>query len=192
MRGSDTTLAANLVRSSRSLAAITLPDKQVLELTSPNTVRVLRREVAAEYWKSEPFWMDRHTQLALENIKGKPMSFVTASAKRLFRMFVVLGLDDARHSTQTRQRQVVFAVGTALSLGVFVLFAAGVALSSRLGHNTGVFLAAVVYLPLTIFPFLTNMRYTVSVQPFMLVFVAVSLVTIGDRLAARRLRRPEH
>jgi len=38
--------------------------------------------------------------------------------------------------------------------------------------------------PLTISPFLTNSRYSISVQPFVFAFVAVALVAFYDRLRA--------
>ena len=52
-------------------------------------------------------------------------------------------------------------------------------------------LVLILYVPATIAPVLTNMRYTITVQPLMFIFVAITLVTAyetwrGERPGARR------
>ena len=43
-------------------------------------------------------------------------------------------------------------------------------------------LALIAYIPATISFVLTNMRYTITVQPLLLMFVAVTLVALLERL----------
>jgi hypothetical protein len=43
--------------------------------------------------------------------------------------------------------------------------------------------AAVLYVPVTISPFLTNARYSLSGQPFVFAFVAIGIVAAYDRLS---------
>jgi len=66
--------------------------------------------------------------------------------------------------------------GLMLSAVYLLLFASGVIVAWRRRRVLLVFLVPIVYVPLTIAFVLTNMRYTVTVQPLMFVFVSVALL----------------
>ena len=78
----------------------------------------------------------------------------------------------------------IYAAATAASLTVLGLFVAGVIILWRRGDDVLLPLLLILYIPATIAPLLTNMRYSVTVQPLMFVFVAAALGT-----AFRALRR---
>jgi hypothetical protein len=42
-------------------------------------------------------------------------------------------------------------------------------------------LLLIAYLPLTLAPVLTNMRYSVTVQPLMFTFIAVAIIALARR-----------
>ena len=97
------------------------------------------------------------------------------------RLFVVRGTNDLSTAQQFRWSRVVYGVATALSIAYLAVFLAGVAIAFRRRSALLLFLVPIVYVPVTICFVLTNMRYTVTVQPLMFVFVAVAVLA-GMRL----------
>jgi hypothetical protein len=124
---------------------------------------------------SEPHMMQRYMALAFDNIRREPLAFAAASAYRFVRLFVVRGTSDVSTAQQFRGSNLVYFAGTALSIGYLVVFAAGVWIAYQRRSALLLFLIPIVYVPLTICFVLTNMRYTVTVQPLMFVFVAVAI-----------------
>ena len=106
----------------------------------------------------------------------------------MVRLFVVVGSDDANRAHQFRFARYIYGAATVVSLAYFVLFAAGVVLTLVRREDVALLLAAVVYVPATIFPLLTNMRYTVTNQPVVFVFVAVALLALTDTVRRRGIR----
>jgi len=76
-------------------------------------------------------------------------------------------------------------VGTLLSAAYFLVFVAGAVIAVRRRMAVAWLLVPVVYVPLTICFVLTNMRYTITMQPLMFVFVAMAM------MAALGLDSPE-
>ena len=62
-----------------------------------------------------------------------------------------------------------------------ILFLAGAFIAWRQGRDIWLPLLLIAYIPATIAFVLTNMRYTVTVQPLMFVFVAVALMSAAER-----------
>jgi hypothetical protein len=77
----------------------------------------------------------------------------------------------------------VYTAATGVSFVFLALFVTGVIIAWRRGDAIGLPLLLVLYVPATIAPLLTNMRYSVTVQPLMFVFVAVALKRITGRPA---------
>jgi hypothetical protein len=48
----------------------------------------------------------------------------------------------------------------------------------RRGNRVGLPLLLIAYLPATLAPVLTNMRYALTVQPLMFMFIAVAIITM--------------
>jgi hypothetical protein len=178
------TFAAALMTASRSLAALRpgapLPDHaaQCAELENVTVNNVFyRRELHA---------MRRYSALALDNIRREPVRFVLAAAYRAVRLFVIFGTDDLRTAQQFSRSRLVYAAGTIASALYLALLIAGMVISWR--RRDALLLPAILILsiPATLAPVLTNMRYTVTVQPLIFIFIAVALAGAARRAGPGR------
>ena len=137
------------------------------------------------FYRREPHEMRRYTALAFDNIARDPLAFVAASAYRMVRLFIIRGTDDRLTTHQFPLSGLIFQAGFVASLAYFATFLWGVVLAWRARSPFLYALIPIAYVPLTICFVLTNMRYTITVQPLMFVFVAIAVA------AALRLGRPE-
>jgi hypothetical protein len=119
--------------------------------------------------------MRRYASLAIDNIGRAPGAFVLASAYRALRLFVIVGNDDQLTTQQFAQSRRVYRAATAASCVLLAMFLAGVVIAWRRRYPVALPLLLIAYLPATLAPVLTNMRYTLTVQPLMFMFVAVAL-----------------
>ncbi len=133
---------------------------------------------------AEPDAMRRYTALAWDNIRAAPGPYLASAAYRLWRLFVIQGTDDRQTAYQFGHSGLVYRAATALSLTYFVLFLCGVAIAIRQRRRLLLIGTPVLYVPATIAWVLTNMRYTVTVQPLVFTFVAVALLAAADRSAS--------
>ncbi len=125
--------------------------------------------------------MRRYSALALDNIRREPLAFLEASLYRVYRVFVVVGSSDKWTNQQFAGAAAVYAAATAASLAFLGLFLAGIVILWRRRADILLPLLLILYVPATIAPLLTNMRYSVTVQPLMFVFVAASLIALWKR-----------
>ncbi len=127
------------------------------------------------FYRAELHMMRRYMALAMDNIGRDPLAFAAASAYRMLRLFIIRGSDDVHAAQQFDGARLAYAAGTVLSAAYFFIFAAGAVIA--LGRRTALvlLLVPIVYVPLTICFVLTNMRYTITMQPLMFVFVAVAV-----------------
>jgi hypothetical protein len=137
------------------------------------------------FYREEPQAMRRYSALAFDNIRRDPMGFLMAAAYRAYRVFVIEGTTDVWTAQQFSHSRLVYAAATAASLMSLLLFAAGAIVAWRHGEAIGLPLLLILYVPATIAPLLTNMRYSVTVQPLMFAFVAVAVKAIAQRLSWR-------
>jgi hypothetical protein len=186
-------LASTLMTSSRSLAA--------LRIGSPPPAH---EAICAEmedisindvFYRREMHMMRRYSALALDNIWRDPLGFVLASAYRAVRLFVIVGSGDPSTTQQFSRGGMVYGVATVVSSVYFLLLLAGMFLALRRHLPLGLPALLIIYIPATLAPVLTNMRYTVTVQPVIFIFVAIALTTaIGwaarGRGETRTARRP--
>jgi dolichyl-phosphate-mannose-protein mannosyltransferase len=133
-----------------------------------------------------PHELRRFTALALDNIRRDPLGYAAASALRALRVFIITGSDDQRTAYQFSGAGRVYAIGRAASLVFFGLFVAGVGIAVARRMHVFMLVVPIAYIPLTICFMLINARYSMSVQPFVFAFVAVSLVSAYDAVTARR------
>ena len=137
------------------------------------------------FYRREPHEMRRYTALAFDNISRDPLAFAKASAYRMVRLFIVRrGTDDQMTTFQYQGSRLIFNVGLLLSFTYLALFGIGVIIAWRKRSPFLYALIPIAYVPLTICFVLTNMRYTITVQPLMFVFVALA-VAAGLRLVGR-------
>jgi hypothetical protein len=137
------------------------------------------------FYRREPHEMQRYTALAFDNIRRDPGAFIAASAYRLVRLFIIRGTDDRLTTHQFPLSGLIFQAAMWVSIAYFAAFLAGVAIAWRARSPFLYALIPIAYVPLTICFVLTNMRYTITVQPLMFVFVAIAVA------AALKLGRPE-
>ena len=93
-----------------------------------------------------------------------------------------LGGDRSTAQQFTGSRR-VYAIANVASGLYLALFAIGVWIGARRGYAIWLPLALIAYIPATIAFVLTNMRYTITVQPLLLIFVAVTLVAVLERMS---------
>jgi hypothetical protein len=130
------------------------------------------------FYRSEPHWMRRYTALAMDNIRRQPASFALASLSRIGRLFVIRGSGDISRAQQFTASRLIYGIGLAASLAVFLVFLAGVWIAWRRRDPLLWLLVPIVYVPLTICFVLTNMRYSITTQPYIFVFVAIALLSV--------------
>jgi hypothetical protein len=143
-------------------------------------------EVNQVYFRKQPQMMHRYVALAFDNIRRDPFGFLVACAYRAIRLFVVVGTTDRFTAQQFGGSRFVYSAATLVSSAYLLLFAAGVVSSWRRGDDMLLPLLLILYVPATLAPVLTNMRYTVTVQPLVFMFVAVALTTVAARHGRRR------
>jgi hypothetical protein len=165
-------------RTRSSLAAAPPPAADAcppLEDVGANTV----------FYRTELHMMRRYMALAIDNIGRDPLAFAAASAYRMARLFIIRGSADVHTTQQFSGSRFAYGAGTMLSAAYFLGFVAGAWLAWRRRSAVLYLLVPIVYVPLTICFVLTNMRYTITMQPLMFVFVAMAM------MAALGLDSPE-
>jgi hypothetical protein len=167
----DGHMAGLMVSARRTFGSITHPPRR---LQPGECTFVSHTDINQVFYRREPHTMQRYFALAADNIARDPAGFALASAYRALRLFVILGTTDRATTQQFGWGRVAYTAGTVLSAAYFATFLAGVVLAARQRSALVLFLVPIVYVPLTICFVLTNMRYSVTVQPLMFVFVAVA------------------
>jgi hypothetical protein len=130
------------------------------------------------FYRREPHLMRRYSALAFDNIRRAPLAFVTASVYRAVRVFVISGTSDRETAQQFASSGAVYAAATLASTIYLLLLIVGIVCSWWKGDRYVLPLLLIVYVPATIAPVLTNMRYSVTVQPLIFVFIARALTTL--------------
>jgi hypothetical protein len=139
------------------------------------------------FYRREPHLMRRYLALALDNIERTPSAFAVATLYRGLRLFLIFGTGDRLTTQQFRRSRYVYAIGTFASSTCALLFVFGLAIAWRRGDPVGLPLLLILYVPLTIAPMLTNMRYMVTMQPLMFIFVAIAIMkTLGSGALVQR------
>jgi hypothetical protein len=153
-----------------------------VRVSNPGECRPLNNlAVNRVFYLAEPDAMRRYTALAWDNIRATPAAYLGSSVYRLWRLFVVQGTEDNSTAQQFRDSRIVYKTATVLSTTYLVLFLCGVVVAIRQRRRLLVIGAPILYVPLTIAWVLTNMRYTVTVQPLVFTFIAVALLAALDR-----------
>ena len=142
--------------------------------------------VNAPFYRVLPHEMRRYVALAVDNISRDPSAYAWSVLYRAMRLFVVQGTDDRRTAQQFEGGRFVYATATLASASYFLMFVCGAWIAWRRGYEVWLPLALIAYVPATIAFVLTNMRYTITVQPLMLVFGAVAIVALFDHLVGKR------
>jgi hypothetical protein len=149
--------------------------------------RTLERVTVNEvFYLREPHLMRRYGALAWDNIRRAPAAFAASSAYRAVRLFVIQGSSDVGEAWQFRGSGIVYTLATIASLSYVLAAVAGLIIALRRRHRVWLLLTPLLYVPATICFVLTNMRYTITVQPLLMAFVAVALTASADRIKSIR------
>jgi len=169
--------AERLLHSSVSFAALDAPP-------GGNRACAPLADVAvnAPFYREQLQAMRRYTALAIDNIRRDPAAYVASSAYRAVRVFFVQGSEDPHTTQQFAGSGRIYAVAQAASIALLALTAAGVWAAWRRGAAISLPLVLIAYIPATLAFVLTNMRYSITVQPLMFVFVAAAIAEAVDRL----------
>ncbi len=141
--------------------------------------------VNAPYYREQLHAMRRYVALAMDNIRRDPPAYFAGVAYRAVRVFVIEGSDDPHTTQQFAGSGRVYRIARAASIVLAVLCVAGVWAARRRGAAIALPLMLIAYIPATLAFVLTNMRYSVTVQPLMFVFVAAALVSGVEAVSHR-------
>jgi len=168
-------LANSLLSSAVRLSALHTRPPEPRESRRTACARLEEVAVNKVFYRSEPHLMRRYFALAFDNIERAPVAFALSSVYRAGRLFVIRTTADQQTSQQFEQGGRVNALATAASSVYLGLFLCGVVLAWRRRLNLTLLVLLIAYVPATIAPMLTNMRYTITVQPLMFIFAAVTI-----------------
>jgi dolichyl-phosphate-mannose-protein mannosyltransferase len=144
--------------------------------------------INAVFYRREPQAMRRYMALALDNVRRDPAAYLAGVVYRTLRVFFIEASDDPHTTYRFASSGRIYRTAQAVSIALLVLFAAGVWAAWRRGAAIALPLLLIAYIPATLGFVLTNMRYSLTVQPLMFVFIAAALVTAAEASARRRRR----
>jgi len=169
-------IASTLMTSTRSIRELGMPDRRLTGMEGcEQSVAVGVNQV---FYRREPHMMRRYGALAFDNIRLDPVAFLIASAYRSIRLFVVEGDSDPFTAHQFSGSSRIYALATFVTAGLLTLCVAGIAIGWRRGYRIGLPILLIAYVPVTLAPVLINMRYAVTIQPLMFIFVAIAVSAI--------------
>jgi len=141
--------------------------------------------VNAPYYRQQIDAMRRYQALALDNVRREPRAYLAGVAYRAVRVFFIEGSDDLHTAQQFSGSGRVYGAAKAASIALIVLCVAGSWAARRRGAALALPLLLIAYIPATLAFVLTNMRYSITVQPLMFMFVAAAFVTGWDAVTGR-------
>jgi hypothetical protein len=75
--------------------------------------------------------------------------------------------------------RIIYPMATVLSIALFAAMIAGIAITLRRAPHAWPLVLPIVYVAVTLAPVLTNMRYSTTVQPFVFVFTAATVLALS-------------
>ena len=121
--------------------------------------------------------MRRYTALAFDNIRRDPGAYAASVLYRTVRVFFIEGSDDPHTTHQFSGGGRVYRAAYVTSIVLLLLALLGMWLAWRRGAAIALPALLVAYIPATLAFVLTNMRYSITVQPLIFMFVAVTIAT---------------
>lgn len=134
------------------------------------------------FYRSEPEQQNRLVALALDNIRRRPLEFLKSRLSQVYRLFVVKGSNDPFTAQQFPASGLVYTFAFFYTLSIFILMLTGVIIALKRKYPLMSTLIPIVYILLTLSLVQANARFAMAIQPFILVFVAISLEALLDRL----------
>jgi hypothetical protein len=180
--------ASDVLRGRRSFAGGRLTGANLTPGTAAIQCLELRAGINRVFYRRDLERQARYLALAADNIGRDPLEFVKAYFHRMYRLFVIIGSTDRLQAVQFRGSAVIYPLLTIASISYAALFAAGVIVAWRRRLDLVVAGVTIAYVPLTVCWFFSEMRYTLTVQPFEFLFMAAAIVAAFD--AVRRTWEP--
>jgi len=180
--------AGDVLRGRRSFAGRRLTRANLQPGTSAIQCLEMRAGINRVFYRRDLDRQARYLALAADNIRRDPAAFVGAYFHRMYRLFVIKGSSDRLQAVQFRGSAVIYPLLTTASIAYAALFAAGVIVAWRRRLDLVIAGVTIAYVPLTVCWFFSEMRYTLTVQPFEFLFMAAAIVAASDTV--RRTREP--
>jgi hypothetical protein len=181
-------VAGRIVHSTQSFAAIADARDPAVQPPADPCLRPDPPVVNRRFDRAEPQMMRRYLALARDNIARDPLAYLKSCAYRAIRLFVIEGSPDRSTAQQFASSGRLYRLGQAATVIYLVLFVSGASIAVRRRLDVWLFLALIAYVPATICFVLINMRYTVTVQPYMFAFAAVAIEAVLERVRVLRPR----
>jgi hypothetical protein len=174
--------AGDVLRGRRSFVGQRLTAANMQPGTSAVQCLELQPGLNRVFYRRDPERQQRYGALALDNIRRDPSGFVQASLRRAYRLFTVTGSRDRNSAVQFRGSVLAYRLLAVASLLYFLVFLAGVAIAWRRGMDLLIPAVTILYVPLSVCWVFSEMRYTLTVQPFEFMFMAVAVVAAFDAI----------
>jgi hypothetical protein len=175
--------AAALVRTAVPYASLQTPDPP----TNTGVCAAIEHLAVNDvFYRREPQAMRRYLALARDNVRRDPGAYLAGVAYRMVRVFFIEANDDPHTTYRFAGSGRIYRTAQAVSTALLALFAAGVWAAWRRGAAIALPLVLIAYIPATLGFVLTNMRYSLTVQPLMFMFMAAALISAAEATARRR------
>src|SRR4029077_8997954 len=125
------------------------------------------------------------TAFARATARPDPLAYLASSAYRTVRVFFIEGSDDPHTTQQFAGSGRIYRLAQIASIALVTLTAVGVWAAWRRGAAIALPLLLILYIPATLAFLLTNMRYSITVQPLMFMFVAAALAEAAAAFGSR-------
>ncbi len=139
-------------------------------------------QVNQVFFRSEPQRQHRIISLAVDNIRRQPWKYLQSRLFQVYRLFVIKGSRDAFTAHQFPGSGYVYGIAFLVTLAVFLAMLAGVVIAFKKQYSVLIILTPVVYIILTLGLLQANTRFSMAVQPFLLVFFAISVEALLKKL----------
>jgi len=146
------------------------------------SARGMSHQVNNVYFRSEPQQQNRIISLGLDNIKRQPLEYLQSRLLQVYRLFVIKGSQDAFTAHQFPASRLIYGAAFYITLTIFLFMVVGVVITMRKKYSFLMVLTPIVYIVLTLGFLQANTRFSMAVQPFILVFVAISLEALLEKL----------
>jgi Dolichyl-phosphate-mannose-protein mannosyltransferase len=144
------------------------------------------------FYREQTHSMRRYIALALDNIRRDPLAYAESVVYRAARVFFIEGSDDTHTTHQFTGGGRIYRAAFWLSMVLLVLALVGIGYARARGSAIALPLLLIAYIPATLAFMLTNMRYSITVQPLLFMFVSVTIVTVLERSGRWQPHAPIH
>lgn len=151
----------------------------------------LSHDVNNVFFRSEPHNQRRYIALSVDKIRQEPGKHLLACLYRTFRVFIIRGSTDFKTSYQFAGSDLIWSISSLISILYLLCMIFGLAVSMLRGYNFILFLSPIIYISLTTCVVVSNMRYSVPVQPFIFVFVSIFILAFLERFGLAGLKNDE-